>query len=79
MFNYEYGAADIVTDGLNGYLVPQGDTKFFTDRLAEMMDSEALRAQFGAQAKETAKAFFTENIMWKWEEFIKKTTDKQNG
>ena len=79
VFNYEYGAADIVTDGLNGYLVPQGDTKFFTDRLAEMMDSEALRAQFGAQAKETAKAFFTENIMWKWEEFIKKTTDKQNG
>lgn len=70
-FNYEYGAADIVTDGVNGFLVPQGDTRTFTERLAEMMDSEDLRAKFGTEAKETAKAFFTENIMWKWEKLIK--------
>lgn len=71
VFDYEYGAADIVTDGVNGFLVPQGDTRTFTERLAEMMDSEDLRAKFGTEAKETAKAFFTENIMWKWEKLIK--------
>lgn len=78
-FDFEYGAADIVTDGVNGFLVPQNDTKKFTNRLAQIMDSENLRAQFGTKAKENVKAFFTENIMWKWEEFIKKTTNKQNG
>lgn len=77
-FDFEYGAADIVTDGVNGFLVPQGDTRTFTERLAEMMDSEDLRAKFGTEAKETAKAFFTENIMWKWEELIKETFNKQN-
>lgn len=70
-FDFEYGAADIVTDGVNGFLVPQGDTRTFTERLVEMMDSEALRAQFGTEAKENVKTFFTENIMWKWEELIK--------
>lgn len=70
-FDFEYGAADIVTNGVNGFLVPQGDTRTFTERLAEMMDSEDLRAKFGTEAKETAKAFFTENIMWKWEKLIK--------
>lgn len=78
-FDFEYGAADIVTDGVNGFLVPQGDTKTFIERLAEIMDSEDLRAKFGTEAKENVKTFFTENIMWKWEEFIKKTTNKQNG
>ncbi len=78
VFNYEYGAADIVTDGVNGFLVPQGDTRTFTERLAEMMDSEAMRAQFGTKAKETAKAFFTENIMWKWQKLIQETLNKHN-
>lgn len=79
VFDYEYGAADIVTDGVNGFLVPQNDTKTFTNRLVQIMDSEDLRAKFGTEAKENVKTFFTENIMWKWEEFIKKTTNKQNG
>lgn len=79
VFDYEYGAADIVTDGVNGFLVPQNDTKTFTNRLVQIMDSENLRAKFGTEAKENVKTFFTENIMWKWEEFIKKTTNKQNG
>lgn len=78
VFNYEYGASDIVTDGVNGFLVPQNDTKTFTDRLAQMMDSEAMRAQFGTKAKETAKAFFTENIMWKWQKLIQETLNKHN-
>lgn len=78
VFDYEYGASDIVTDGVNGFLVPQNDTKTFTDRLAQMMDSEAMRAQFGTKAKETAKAFFTENIMWKWQKLIQETLNKHN-
>lgn len=78
VFDYEYGAADIVTDGVNGFLVPQGDTRTFTERLAEMMDSEDLRAKFGTEAKETAKAFFTENIMWKWQKLIQETLNKHN-
>lgn len=75
VFNYEYGAADIVTDCLTGFLVPQGDTKAFASRLAEMMDSENMRVELGSKAKEKAKAFFTENIMWKWQELIKKLTN----
>lgn len=74
VFDYEYGASDIVTDGLNGRLVPQGDMQAFTERLAEMMDKEDLRAQFGARAKKKVKAYFTENIMWRWQELIKDTT-----
>lgn len=77
-FDYEYGAADIVTDGVNGFLVPQNDTKTFTNRLVQIMDSEDLRAKFGTEAKETAKAFFTENIMWKWQKLIQETLNKHN-
>ena len=78
VFNYEYGASDIVTDSVNGFLVPQNDTKTFTNRLAQIMDSENLRAQFGTKAKENVKAFFTENIMWKWQKLIQETLNKHN-
>lgn len=77
-FDFEYGAADIVTDSVNGFLVPQNDTKTFTNRLVQIMDSEDLRAKFGTEAKETAKAFFTENIMWKWQKLIQETLNKHN-
>lgn len=77
VFDFEYGASDIVTDGLNGFLVPQGDTRAFASRLAKMMDSEAMRSQFGAQAKEKAAAFLTEKIMWRWQELIRTLTNRQ--
>ena len=77
VFDYEYGASDIVTDGLNGFLVPQGDILTFTARLVEIMDSEAMRSQFGIQAKEKAAAFLTEKIMWRWQELIVQTLSHQ--
>lgn len=77
VFDFEYGASDIVTDGLNGFLVPQSDTRAFAAKLVEMMDSEAMRSQFGAQAKEKAAAFLTEKIMWRWQELIRTLTNRQ--
>lgn len=77
VFDYEYGANDIVTDGLNGFLVPQGDVQAFTARLVEIMNSETMRSQFGAQAKEKAAAFLTEKIMWRWQELIRMLTNRQ--
>ncbi len=61
------GPRDIVTDGKDGFLVPQYDKDTFAQRLLELMKNENLRKQMGTNAKETSKRFSVEVIMRQWE------------
>lgn len=65
-FQCKCGPKDIVSDGINGYLVPEGDTAGMTQRLETLMKNEALRKRMGLKAKESALRFNEETIMKKW-------------
>jgi glycosyltransferase involved in cell wall biosynthesis len=48
------GAADLVRDGENGYLVPPGDAAAIRDRLDHLSKSPGLLRQMGQKARESA-------------------------
>lgn len=47
------GASDIVTDGVNGFIVPLRDTHTITDRLLRLYQDPELRHEMGRRARET--------------------------
>lgn len=65
-FQCKCGPKDIVSDGINGYLVPEGDIAGMSQRLEILMKDEALRKRMGLKAKESALRFNEEVIMKKW-------------
>ena len=76
MFNFKFGAADIVQNGVNGIIVPQGDLKAFSEALCTMMSSEDMRKKYGQNALEVGRQYFKDNVFGKWIElleFISKT------
>lgn len=65
-FQCKCGPKDIVSDGINGYLVPEGDTAGMAQRLETLMKDVTLRKRMGLKAKESASRFNEEAIMEKW-------------
>ena len=65
-FQCKCGPKDIVSDGINGYLVPEGDIAGMAQQLEILMKDEALRKRMGLKAKESALRFNEEVIMKKW-------------
>jgi glycosyltransferase EpsD len=57
------GHSDIVSDGVNGFLVAPGDTAAFADRVLRLYNDRATLAEFGGHAGATAKKFWVENII----------------
>lgn len=65
-FQCKCGPKDIVSNGMNGYLVPEGDIADMTRRLETLMKDVTLRKRMGLKAKESASRFNEEAIMEKW-------------
>ena len=66
VFDYQYGAKDIVSNGYNGLFIEQGNRKLFIEAAIKMMSSEELREKYGKNALEIGKRYSKENIFNKW-------------
>lgn len=64
--DFKYGARDIIRNGHNGIITPQGDTAAFARALSRMAGDERLRAEYGANAAAAADKFGKEKIMEEW-------------
>lgn len=53
------GVADVVEDGVNGYLVPLGHIEDFSQRLAELIREPQKRREFGYKGRETVREKFS--------------------
>ena len=70
VFDYQYGASDIVSNGHNGLIIEQANSKQLIEAAMKMMSSEKLRKQYGTNALEIGKRYSKENIFNKWIELI---------
>lgn len=70
VFNFKFGAADIVQNGVNGIIVEQDDCKAFSEALCKMMSSEDMRKKYGENALEVGRQYFKDNVFGKWVELI---------
>lgn len=70
-FDCPHGPADIITNGVDGFLVANGDIPALAKAIETLINNEALRKQMGAKAKENVQRFLPETIVKEWDNLFK--------
>jgi glycosyltransferase involved in cell wall biosynthesis len=65
-FDCKCGPRDIIDDGKNGFLIPDGDSRLMEQRICCLMNDEIIRKKQGLEAKEVASKYSHEVIMNEW-------------
>ena len=71
-FDCPSGPANIISDGVDGYLIKNRDISLFADRVCSLIESPALRMKMGQSAIDSSTRFSPENIMPQWESLFQK-------
>ena len=61
------GPRDIVTDGVDGHVIPNGRTRLFVEALGGLMEDESRRRRFSAAALESVTRYRIDAIGARWE------------
>lgn len=70
VFNFKYGAKEIINNKVNGLIINQHDNNAFAKALLYMMNDADIRKTYGENAIEIAAAYSVEHVMPKWENLI---------
>jgi glycosyltransferase involved in cell wall biosynthesis len=70
-FDCPSGPADIVSDGVDGRLVPAEDVDGLAAAIVELTGSEPLRLAFGAKGAEAAARYSVDRLARRWEEVLR--------
>lgn len=65
-FACKCGPKDVIKDGVNGFLVTEGDIQSFVDKVSAVLGDENLRKQMGSVAFQSALDYTESKIMSKW-------------
>ncbi len=75
-FDCPEGPRQLIQDGANGVLVPQGDIPGLTAALRRLMDDEELRRRLGAAALESARAYQADTVVDRWQDLVAAVDDE---
>ncbi len=70
-FNCPCGPSEIIKNNEDGFLVENGNTTTFADKLLFLIENENQRIAMGNAAKENVKRYLPENIMPQWDTLFK--------
>ncbi len=70
-FDIMTGPSDIIRDGVNGFLVADGNVEIMTEQILQLMENEELRRQFSENSRLDMDKFSTESVVAKWEKLIR--------
>lgn len=65
-FDCPYGPADIVTDGVDGFLIKNRDINEFAERVCKLIEDRELRIRMGQAAVKSAQRYRADLVMPKW-------------
>ena len=71
-FDCPAGPDEIITDGVDGLLVPSGDVHALAEKLMLLMSDENLRRRLGQQARQTAQRYEMTTIANQWTALFEK-------
>jgi len=77
-FNCEFGPNEIIKNGVDGFLVENGNIIQLAERINVLIENEKLRKEMGEKASLNAKRFSKEIIMKQWIELFESLTKNQN-
>ena len=72
------GPAEIIRDGQNGLLIPEGPHEDFSKGLRTLVEDADLRARLGAQALRDAEAYSIEHIAADWERLFERLAARRS-
>ena len=75
-FDCPAGPRNIVRDGVDGLLVPAGDTAALGSILGGLMDDEARRLELGRRAREIVDRFGERAILDQWETLLRNSAER---
>lgn len=73
------GPADVVTDGVDGFLVPEGDIEALASKLTTVIEDDALRQQMGQAARIASERYAEDVVMKKWIALFERLTKTAEG
>ena len=65
-FDCPYGPATIISEGVNGFLIPFDNMQCFAEKLSLLIEDSPLRKQMGLAALLSSDRFTSDQIMLKW-------------
>lgn len=75
-FECKCGPKDVITDGLDGILVREGDVDGLAHGLLKLIKDDELRRRMGAEAYKNSERFSEERVMAQWVELFNEVCDK---
>lgn len=72
-FDFKCGPRDIIEEGENGLIVPDGDIAGLADALVRLMKDDELRKRMGENAKKVVETYSEEKVMAKWVNLYEET------
>ena len=70
-FDYPCGPKDIITEGVDGIIVKEGDITGFANAMAKLMEDKALRDRISDNAVKVVERYSEANVMEQWENCFK--------
>ena len=70
-FACKCGPRDVISDGVDGILVPEGDIKGLAKGMKKLMDDVQLRRKMGSAAFRNSNKYDKEQIMARWEKLFR--------
>ena len=70
-FDFKCGPKDVIEDGVNGLLVPEGDVQALADKMAYLMERPELLEKMSIEALRIKEKYTEEAVMAKWENCFK--------
>ena len=65
-FDCPYGPSDIITDGVDGFLVKDRSIEDFANKVCRLIEDEDLRRRMGVAGAKSSLRYSAENIMPLW-------------
>lgn len=75
-FECKCGPKDVITDGLDGILVREGDVDGLAHGLLKLIKDDELRRRMGAEAYKNSERFSEERVMAQWVELFNEVCGK---
>lgn len=69
-FSSAQGAAEIIKNGENGFLIDNRSKEDFADKVCELLETPELYGKMSANARKNAETYTAENIGKQWQSFI---------
>lgn len=76
-FDFKCGPRDIIIEGVNGSIVPDGDIEALADAIVRLMKDDGLRKRMGENAKRVVETYSEEKVMGQWLKLFEELISKE--